>query len=116
METKEFKTLRYNEAIVNGYDMIKSALPTIGKAAMGAFKAVFGNSANGGVSSGCQPWNQQQWRGINDMPCKGKDLPGQQILLRPFSKIDVTDDFNNAARYNATRFGLTASPMYPSEG
>lgn len=53
METKEFKTLRYNEAIVNGYDMIKSALPTIGKAAMGAFKAVFGNSANGGVSSGC---------------------------------------------------------------
>ena len=137
METKEFKTLRYNEAIVNGvFDVIKSALPTIGKAAMGAFKAVFGDSANGGVSSGCYKVSlgknnngeesmiqfaheDGHLYAINpslnesftlNLPCKGKDLVGQQILLRPFSKIDVTEDFNNAAKYNATRFGLTASP------
>lgn len=137
MGKKDFKTLRYNEAIANGvFDMIESALPTIGKAAMGAFKAVSGDSANGGVSSGCYKVSL----GTNDngeesmiqfahedgrlyvvnpslnesftlnLPCKGKDLVGQQILLRPFSKIDVTEDFNNAARFNATRFGLTASP------
>lgn len=54
METKEFKTLRYNEAINNGlFDMIKSAIPSIGKAAMGAFKTVVGDSANSGSSSGC---------------------------------------------------------------
>lgn len=137
METKEFKTLRYNEAISNGlFDIIKSALPTIGKAAMGAFKAVVGDSANGGVSSGCYKVSlgtsdngeklmiqfvheNGHIYAVNpslnesctlNMPCKGSELIGQQILLRPFSKIDVTEDFNNAVKFNATRFGITSSP------
>lgn len=117
------------------FDIIKKALPTIGKVAMGAINAVVGTNGvepetavlkvslgkneNGEEQS--LHFTQQNGRlyAVNtsltqsctiNMPCKGRELPGVQIHMAPFSKYDVTDDFKRAAKVNATRFSIVNSP------
>lgn len=119
---------------VNGFfDMIKSALPTIGKVAMNVIGS-FVNEENGeknamySVTLGASENGEEE--GVHFINKNGKvmavntsltktctlnfprkaDNLGLAVQLPPFTQFDVTQDMRNAAKSNAQRFSVVSAP------
>lgn len=119
---------------VNGFlDMIKSALPTIGKVAMSVIGS-FMNEENGGrngiysIRLGTSENGEEEGvhfinkdgrvMAVNtsltktctlNFPRKADNL-GLAVQLPPFTQFDVTQDLQNSAKSNAQRFSVVSTP------
>lgn len=129
MSEKDFRTEN-----VNGFfDMIKSALPTIGKVAMNVIGSIV-NEGNGeknamySVTLGASENGEEE--GIHFINKDGKviavntsltktctlnfprkaDHLGEAVQLAPFTQFDVTQDLRNSAKSNAQRFSVVSAP------
>lgn len=129
MSEKDFQTEN-----VNGlFDMIKSALPTIGKVAMSVIGS-FVNEENGeknalySVKLGASEKGEEE--GVHFINTNGKvmavntsltktctlnfprkaDHLGLAVQLAPFTQFDVTSDLRKSAKSNAQRFSVVSVP------
>lgn len=129
MSEKDFQTEN-----VNGlFDMIKSALPTIGKVAMSVIGS-FVNEENGeknalySVKLGASEKGEEE--GVHFINTNGKvmaintsltktctlnfprkaDHLGLAVQLPPFTQFDVTQDLRSSAKSNAQRFSVVSAP------
>lgn len=120
------------------FDMIKSALPTIGKVAMNVMSTLVGDgkttvytvlsdgdSSDGFADSGLHfVGGDGCVTAVNtllsktytiNVPAKGKGLV-QSISLSPLGKWDVTDDLRNASNANIQRIGVLGLPNQAAKG
>lgn len=129
MTEKEFQ----KEAVDGFFDMIKSALPTIGKVAMNvigsfvnevdsakpALYTVNLGASENGEEEGVHFLNKDgKVIAVNtsltktctvNFPRKASNL-GLTVQLPPFTEFDVTQDLRNSARSNAQRFSVVSTP------
>jgi len=120
------------------FDMIKSALPTIGKVAMNVMSTLVGDgktmvytvlsdgdSSDGFADSGLHfIGGDGRVTAVNtslsktytiNVPAKGKGLV-QSISLSPLGKWDITDDLRNASNANIQRIGVLGLPNQAAKG
>lgn len=126
-----------NEKFNGLFDFISSALPTIGKVAMN----VFSSFANDGTKVGCytalsEGQGEEDETGLHfinengrlmavntslsksyavNIPAKGNE-PILNAVLKPFSKLDMTEDMRNASNANIQRFSVLGMPKASSAG
>lgn len=119
------------------FDLISSALPTIGKVAMN----VFSSFANDGTKANCytalsEGESEKDEAGLHfinengkliavntsllksyavNIPAKGNE-PILNAVLKPFSKLDMTEDMRNASNANIQRFSILGMPNPASAG
>lgn len=126
-----------NEKFNGLFDLISSALPTIGKVAMN----VFSSFANDGTKVCCytalaEGQGEEDETGLHfinengkliavntslsksyavNIPAKGNE-PILNAVLKPFSKLDMTEDMRNASNANIQRFSVLGMPNASSAG